>query len=124
MSYDYRTVRKVPEKTCEAEKTMGLNCEPAKCETVFLGNITDKRRLTILASSQNICPGIKTPTKEVLIILRSSIGPKMQADLFEKKNCELGKLIGLAENFAPPWLFMLIQSFKNVVLLENQCMFY
>ena len=51
----------------------------------FLGDITEKRRSTILASFQKLCPGIKTPKIDELIILGSPLGPKSQADLLRKK---------------------------------------
>ena len=78
---DYRTVLKDLKKIVEAEKTLGLKIEPTKCEAFFLGDITEKRRCTILASFQKLCPGIKTPKKCNLIILGS---PKSQADLLER----------------------------------------
>ena len=37
------------------------------------------------ASFQKLCPGIKTPKEDELIILGSPLGPKSQADLSEKK---------------------------------------
>ena len=40
----------------------------------FPGDITQKRRSTILASFQKRCPGIKTPKKDELIILGSPLG--------------------------------------------------
>ena len=57
----------------------------------FPGDITEKRRSTILASFQKLCPGIKTLKKDELIILGSPLGPKSQADLLEKKIKELEK---------------------------------
>ena len=40
-------------------------------------------------------PGIKTPKKDELIILGSSLGPKSQADLLEKKIIELKNVNGI-----------------------------
>ena len=68
-----------------------------KCEFFFLGDITEKRRSTILASFQKLCPGIKTPKKDELIILGSPLGPKLQADLLEKKINELENVDGIVE---------------------------
>ena len=56
-------------KIFEAEKTLGLKLEPTKWEIFFLGNITEKRRLTILASFQKLYSGIRTPKKMKLSIL-------------------------------------------------------
>ena len=64
----------------------------------FLGDITGKRRSTILASFQKFCPGIKTSMKKELIILGSPLGPKSQADLMENKNNELENLMELLKN--------------------------
>ena len=69
LSDDYRTVLKDLRKIVEAEKTLGLKINPKKCELFILGDVTVKRRSTILASFEKICPGIKTPTKEELTFL-------------------------------------------------------
>ena len=84
LSEDYRSVLKDLKKIVEAEKTLGLKIKPTKCE-FFLEDITEQRRLTILASFQKFFPWIKTPKKDKLIILGSVFGPKSQADLLEKK---------------------------------------
>ena len=55
----------------------------------FLGVITEKRRLRILASFQKLCSAIKTPKKDELIILGSPLGPKSQADLLKKINWKM-----------------------------------
>ena len=57
----------------------------------FPGDITEKRRSTISASFQKLCPGIKTLKKDEHIILGSPLGPKSQADILEKKIKELEK---------------------------------
>ena len=85
LSDDYRTVLKDLRKIVEAEKTLGLKINPTKCEIFFLGDVTEKRRSTILTFPQKICNGIKTPTKEELIILGSPLGPKSQTGLMKKK---------------------------------------
>ena len=54
---DYRTVLKDLKKIVEVEKTLGLKIKHTKCEIVFLGDITEKRRSTILASFQFFAPG-------------------------------------------------------------------
>ena len=64
---------------------------------LFPVDITEKRRPTILASSQKLCPGVKTPKKDELIILGSPLGPKSQADILEKKINELEKVNGIVE---------------------------
>ena len=64
---------------------------------LFLGDITEKRQSTILASFQKLCPGIKTPKKVELIILGSPLGPKSEADLLEKKINELETINGIFE---------------------------
>ena len=56
----------------------------------FFGDITENLLWIILESFQNFCPGIKTPKKDELVILRSLRGPKSQADFSEKKINELG----------------------------------
>ena len=85
LSDDYRTVLKDLKKIVEAERTLGLKIKPTKCEIFFPCDITEKRRSTILASFQKLCPRVKTPKKEELFILGSPVGPKLQADLLEKK---------------------------------------
>ena len=72
-------------KIVEAEKSLGLKINPKKYELFILGDVTVKRRSTILASFEKICPGIKTPTKEELIILGSSLGPKSKVEVLEKR---------------------------------------
>ena len=69
---------------------------------VLLGDITEKLRMTISASFQNsIFPkslhGITTPRKDEYIIIGSSLGPKSQTDLLEKKFIELEIFIGIVE---------------------------
>ena len=61
------------------------------------GDITEKRRSTILASFQKLCPGIKTPKEDELIIFGSPLGPKSQADLLEEKINELENVNGMVE---------------------------
>ena len=63
----------------------------------FLGNTTEKRRLTILASFQKIGAEIKTPTKDELFVLGSPLGPKSQADVLEKKLMNWKKISDFAE---------------------------
>ena len=79
----------------EAERTLELKIKLPKCEIFFPGDLTEKRRSTILASFQKLCPGIKTPKKDELIILGSPLGLKSQADLLEKKINELEKVNGI-----------------------------
>ena len=68
---DYRTERS--QKIIEAKERWDskLNTQNVK---FFRGDITQKRRSTILASFQKRCPGIKTPKKDELIILGSPLG--------------------------------------------------
>ena len=61
----------------------------------FLGDITEIRRSTILASFQKLCPGIKTLKKDELIILGSPLGPKSKADLLETIINELENVNGI-----------------------------
>ena len=100
----------------EAEKTLGLKIEPTKCKIFFFYDITEKRRLTILASFQSLCHGIKTPKKDELIILGSSLCRKSQADLLEKKSNEPEKSNGIVEqidaHFVFFWVEKLLQSAK------------
>ena len=52
LSDDYRTVLKDLKNIFEAEQKLGLKIKPTKCENFFLGDITEKRQSTILASFQ------------------------------------------------------------------------
>ena len=76
----------------------------------FPGDITEKRRSTILASFQKFCPGIKTPKKDELIILGSPLGPKSQADLLEKKIIELEKVYRIAEKLDAHYGFFMCKN--------------
>ena len=77
----------------------------AKCE-FFPWDITEKRRLTILASFQKLCPGTKTPKKDELIILGSPLGPNSQADLLKKKINELENVNGIVEKLDAHYGFL------------------
>ena len=101
----------------------------------FPGDITEKRRLTILASFQKLCPGNKIPKKDEFIILGSPLGPKSQADSLEKKINELENVNGIVEIldahygffmlkncFSLPKLLYLLRTstcFKNPALFEK-----
>ena len=76
----------------------------------FLGDITEKRRSTILASFQKLCSGIKTPKNDELIILGSPLGPKSQADLLEKKINELENVSGIIENLDAHYGFFMLKN--------------
>ena len=69
--------------------------------------------MTVLASCQNICPGIKTPKIDELIILGSPLGPKPQADLSEKRINETEKVEEIIEKLCALWFFMLEKCFFN-----------
>ena len=90
----------------------------------FLGNITEKRQSTILASFRKLCPRIKTPKKDELIILGSPLCPKSQPDLFEEKINELEKVNEIVDKLDAHSGFFYVeenlQSAKVVVLPENQ----
>ena len=101
LSDDYRTLLKDLKKIVEAERTLGLKIKPTKCEF-----FPEKRRSTILASFQTLCPGIKTPKKDELIILRSPLGPKSQADFLEKKINELEKVNRIVEKLDAHYGFL------------------
>ena len=101
---------KIAKKFVEEEKTLGLKIEATKCEIFFSGDITEKRRSTILASFQNFCPGIKTPKKDELIILGSPLGPKSQADLLEKKINELEKINAIVEKLDAHYGFFMLKN--------------
>ena len=72
----------------------------------FLGDITEKRRSTILASFQKLCPGIKTSKKDELILLGWPHGPKSQADILEKKINELENDNGIVEKLDAHYGFL------------------
>ena len=118
LSDNYTTVLYDLKNIVEAEKTLGLKTKPTKCEIFFLGDITEKRQSTILASFQNFCPGIITPKKDELIILGSSLSPKSQADLLEKKFKALETVNGIVEKLDAPYgSFML----KNASVCRSCC---
>ena len=72
----------------------------------FLGEITEKRRSTILASFQKLCTWIKTQKKDELILLGSPLGPKSQADVLEKKSIELEKVNEIVEKLDAHYGFL------------------
>ena len=76
----------------------------------FSGDITEKRRSTILASFQKLCLGIKRPKKDELIFLGSPLGPKSQADLLEKKIKELEKVNGIVEKLVAHYGFFMLNN--------------
>ena len=110
LSDDYKTVLKDLKKIVETEKTLGLKIKPTKSEFFFLVDITEKRRSTILASFQKLCPGNKRPKKDELIILGSLLGPKSQADLLEKKINELEKVNGIVEILDAHYGFFMLKN--------------
>ena len=124
---DYGTVLKDLKQIVEAEKTLGLKIKPTKCEIFFPGDITEKRQSTILASFQKLCPGIKTPKRDELIILGKPLGPRSQADLLEKKSNELEKVNGIVEKLDAHYGFLYLllyflrtsTCFNHPALLEK-----
>ena len=80
----------------------------------FNGDIIEKRRPTILTSFHKLCPGIKTPMKDELIILGSLLGSKSQAELLEKKSIELDKGIGILEKLDAHYSFFLLKNCLSV----------
>ena len=88
---DYRTPSKDLKKMLKQKKRWDSKLNPTKYEIFYLGDITEKRRSTILVSFQKIGPGIRTATKEVLIIFCSPLGTNSQSDLLEKKIIGLEK---------------------------------
>ena len=85
---------------------------------LFLGHITEKRRSAILAYFQKICPEIKIPKKDELIILGSPLGPKSQADFLEKRIIEPEQVNGIVEKLvAHNGFFMLKKCFSLPRLL-------
>ena len=83
----------------------------------FLGDITEIRRSTILASFQKLCPGIKTLKKDELIILGSPLGPKSKADLLETIINELENVNGIVvkPDAHNSFLCLILWSQKNGV---------
>ena len=110
LSDEYRTVLKDLKKLVEGERTLGLKIIPTKCEIFFPGDVTEKRRLTILVAFQKLCPGIKTPKKDVLIILDSPLDPKSQAELLGKKMCELEKANKNVEKLDAHYGFFMLKN--------------
>ena len=121
LSDDHIIVLKDLKKRVEAEKTLGLKIKLTKCEFFFLGDITEKRRSTILASFQKLCLGIKTPKKDELIILGSPLGPKSQADLLEKKINELENVNGIVEKLDAHYVFL---CWKIASVCQGCCTFW
>ena len=78
----------------------------------FPGEITEKRRSTFLAFSQKLCPGIKTPKEDELILLVSPLGTKLQADLLEKEINEQEKGNGIVEKLYSHYGFLLKNCFS------------
>ena len=72
---------------------------------VFFGDITDKRRSTILASFQKLCSGIITPKKDELMFLGSPLGLKSQAHLLGKIINEFEKVNGIIEKLDAHFVF-------------------
>ena len=72
----------------------------------FLGDITEKRQSTFLASFQKLCPGVKTPMEDELTIFGSPLGPKSQAGLLEKKIIELEKVNIIVEKLDAHYDFL------------------
>ena len=70
--------RTISEKLLERKKILDSKLSPRNV-SFFLGDNTEKRQSTILASFQ----GIKTPTEDELKILASQLGEKSQAKLSE-----------------------------------------
>ena len=87
----------------------------------FQGDITDKRRTTILAFLQKLCPGIKTPKYDELIILGSPLGPKSQANFLEKKINELEKVNGLVDKLEAHYGFL---SLKIASVCQSCCTYW
>ena len=74
--------------------------------------------MTILASFQKFCPGIKAPKKNELLILGSPLGPKSQADLLEKKIYELQNVNGIVEKLDAHYAFFMLKNcFSSTKLL-------
>ena len=74
----------------------GQELRPTKLDILFFGDITEKRRSAILVSFQYICPGLKHPEEE-LVILGSQSRPKIAGSPFGKKIIELDEIDGIAE---------------------------
>ena len=82
----------------EAEETLGLKIKPKKCEVFFLGDITEKRRSTILASLKKLCPGIKTPKKDKLsFLVHCSVGNHKQI-YSKRKSMNWEKVLEMLKN--------------------------
>ena len=64
----------------------------------------------MFASFQKLCPGIKTPKKDELIILGSPLGPKSKADLMEKNIKELNKGNGIVEKLDVHYGFFMLKT--------------
>ena len=77
----------------------------------FLGDITEKRRSTILASFQKLCPRSKHQIKMTLSFLvhRSARNHK-QADLLGKKINEMEKVDGIVEKLDAHYGFFMLKN--------------
>ena len=80
----------ISKKMLKRKKTLVLIIKPTKCEILFHGDITEKRRSTVLASFQKLCPSDQN-TKDELSILELPLGSKSQADILEEKIIEVDK---------------------------------
>ena len=98
LSDDYRTVLKDLKKIVEAERTLGFKIKPTKCEIFFPGDITEKRRSTILASFKNFAPGSKHQRKMNLSFLVHRSVPNHKQTYWKRKFLNWKKLTGLLKN--------------------------
>ena len=107
----------------KGKKRWDSNLNPRNVKFVFLGDIAEKQRSTILASSQKLYPGIKTPQKDEFINLGSPLGPKSQADFLEKKTNELKKVNGIVEKLDAHYgVFNVEKSFHSAkVIVSPEC---
>ena len=103
--------RKISKKLLKRKERWDSKLNPRNMKlTSLVNSLKNDDRQTILASFQKLCPGIKTPKKDELIILGSPLGPKSRADLLEKQINELEKVNGIVEKLDAHYGFFMLKN--------------
>ena len=105
---EHRIVLEDLKKLLNRKKPLGLKIKHTNCESVFLVPSL-KNEYRHIASFQKLCLGIKTLKKDELIFLGSSLGPKLQAELLEKKLNELEQGGVIVEKLDAQFVFFYVE---------------